>query len=230
MQQQFACVIFDIDGTLARTSELIFASFNHVISRHLGRTMSPREITGLFGPPEEGGLAKLFGIERAGPLMDELCEFYEAHHGSLASLHPGMDRVLAMLQQRHVPLAIFTGKGRRTTAITLKALGLHTAFDCIVTGDDVVHHKPHPEGLLKVLRQLGVSPEVALMVGDSPVDVAASRAASVQVASVLWDSMDPETVVASNGACVFHSAEELERWLQQRIPEQRSADRAMARE
>jgi len=230
MQQQFACVIFDIDGTLARTNELIFASFNHVIARHLGKTMSPQEITGLFGPPEEGGLATLFGVERAGPLMDELCEFYEAHHDSMASLHPGMDRVLALLQQRSVPLAVFTGKGRRTTGITLKALGLQNAFDCIVTGNDVVHHKPHPEGLQRVLRQLGVPPEAALMVGDSPVDVAASRAAGVPVASVLWDSMDPAKVVASNGGCVFHSAEELEHWLTQRIPERRRADGAMARE
>ena len=217
MQQPLSCVIFDIDGTIAKTNELIFASFNHVISRHLGRTMSPREIVELFGPPEEGALSALFGVDRAGPLMDELCDFYQARHDAMASLHPGIDRVLEFLKERDVPLAVFTGKGTRTTRITLETLGLRPFFDCIVTGNDVLNHKPHPEGILKVLEQLGAAAERALMVGDSPADIAASRAAGVRVASVLWDSYDPETVLASNSECVFFTVGEMERWLRARI-------------
>jgi HAD superfamily hydrolase (TIGR01509 family) len=219
MQQALSCVIFDIDGTMAKTNDLIFASFNHVISRHLGKTMSPREIIGLFGPPEEGALSALFGHERSGPLMDELCEFYHAHHATLASLHPGIDRVLEMLKGRGISLAVFTGKGTRTTNITLDALGLREYFDCVVTGNDVVNHKPHPEGILRVLAQIGVPAGAALMVGDSPVDVAASRAAGVPVASVLWDCHDPDAVVASNSECVFHTVNDMERWLRARLQE-----------
>ena len=217
MQQPLSCVIFDIDGTIAKTNELIFASFNHVISRHLGTTMTPTEIIRLFGPPEEGALSALFGLDRAPQMMDELCEFYQAQHGSMASLHPGMDRVLDFLKGRDVSLAVFTGKGSRTTSITLETLGLGSLFDCIVTGDDVIHHKPHPEGILRVLEEVGVPADEVLMVGDSPADVAASRAAGVRIASVLWDSYDPEAVIASNSECVFHTVQEMERWLRARV-------------
>jgi HAD superfamily hydrolase (TIGR01509 family) len=217
MRQPLSCVIFDIDGTIARTSDLIFASFNHVISRHLGKTMAPQEIMRLFGPPEEGALSALFGAERAGALMDELCTFYAAHHGAMASVHDGIDRILEFLRERNVCLAVFTGKGSRTTEITLESLGLRSFFQCVVTGNDVVNHKPHPEGILRILSATGMAAETALMVGDSPVDVAASRAAGVRVASVLWDSFNPDAVIASNSDIVFHTVSEMDRWLREHI-------------
>ena len=68
-----SCVIFDMDGTLTRTNQLIFASFNHVAEKYLGIRLSPEEIIALFGPPEEGGLSRLLGSAHAPDAMDELC-------------------------------------------------------------------------------------------------------------------------------------------------------------
>ena len=135
-------VLFDIDGTLTRTNELIFATFNFIATKYCGRTYEPREIIALFGPPEEGALLPIVGKDRLGAAMDDLCEFYRGHHHAMASLHAGMDDVLAFLKTRGIPLGIFTGKGRRTAMITLEALGIEGYFDMIVSGNDVVRHKP----------------------------------------------------------------------------------------
>jgi phosphoglycolate phosphatase-like HAD superfamily hydrolase len=81
-----------------------------------------------------------------------------------------------------------------------------------VTGNDVEHHKPHPDGIRQALERFGMEPSRALMVGDSVSDAKAARAAGVRIASVLWDAFDPEKVRAFNGACVFESVAAFDAW------------------
>ena len=70
----FSCIIFDIDGTLSQTNELIFATFNHVAEKYLGRTYTPPEIIGMFGPPEEIAVERLVGKEKFG---EAIADFYD---------------------------------------------------------------------------------------------------------------------------------------------------------
>jgi HAD superfamily hydrolase (TIGR01549 family) len=209
---RFSCVIFDLDGTLTQTNPLIFASFNHVAQRYLGRTYSPQEIISWFGPTEDVALAQLLGEQTAAEAMDELCRFYSTHHNEMARLHERVIDVLELLQQRNIRLSLFTGKGERTTRITLEAFGLSRFFDIVVTGDDVVHHKPAPEGIQQIMHRCGAGPEEVLMVGDSLADLQASRSAGVPIAAALWDSYDRTRVLAAQPDVVFHSAEEMLDW------------------
>ncbi|MBS1117193.1 MAG: Phosphoglycolate phosphatase [candidate division NC10 bacterium] len=211
------CVIFDLDGTLVRTNELIYASFNHLMERHLGRRMEPAEIVALFGPPEEGAIEKVFGPERTPALMKELLEFYAAQHSTLADMHEGIEELLRFLKERGIRIALFTGKGRWTTGITLGAFGLDGYFDLIVTGNDVERHKPDPEGIRLALDRFGLRPSQALMVGDSVSDAKAGHAAGVRVASVLWDAHDPERVRAVNSTCTFDSVASFDAWLRAQL-------------
>ena len=211
------CVIFDLDGTLVRTNELIYASFNHLMERHLGRRMEPAEIVALFGPPEEGAIEKVFGPERTPALMKELLEFYAAQHSTLADMHEGIEELLRFLKERGIRIALFTGKGRWTTGITLGAFGLDGFFDLIVTGNDVERHKPDPEGIRLALDRFGLRPSQALMVGDSVSDAKAGHAAGVRVASVLWDAHDPERVRAVNSTCTFDSVASFDAWLRAQL-------------
>lgn len=212
---RFSCVIFDVDGTLTRTNDLIFASFNHVAAKYLGKTFSPKEIVALFGPPEEGALARVLPAEVLDTAMNELCEFYEHHHASMAFLHPGLDGAIALLRKRNVKTAVFTGKGRRTALTTLRAFGLESSMDLIVSGNDVIEHKPHPEGIRKVLKTLAVPAEATVMVGDSLGDLRASRGAHVAMAAVLWDSYERERLLAAGPDYAFNSVPEFASWLEQ---------------
>ena len=201
-----------MDGTLTQTNQLIFASFNHITQKYLGKTFAPREIISWFGPPEEGALERLLGADRVGMAMDELCEFYRTNHAEMAFLHPGIQEVLQLLKERGTRLAVFTGKGRRTARITLDEFKLSHFFDYVVSGNDVVNHKPHPEGIQKVIRHFSLSPSDVLMVGDSLSDVNASRGASVKIAAVVWDSYDKERMLIAETDFVFHNVGEMLDW------------------
>jgi pyrophosphatase PpaX len=211
------CVIFDIDGTLTRTSELIFASFNHVASKYIGRTLTPREITALFGPPEEVAIARVVGDQDAPAAMSDLCSYYRDQHRSLASLHHGIEEVLRFLKEKNIRLAVFTGKGKRTAEITLGELQIAAYFDLIVSGNDVQHHKPHPEGIQKVLRAFDVHPRETLMIGDTVSDVRASRSAGVRMAAVLWDSYDKDRLLETSTDLRFFEVAEMFAWFRSHL-------------
>jgi HAD superfamily hydrolase (TIGR01509 family) len=217
LSDPLACVIFDVDGTLAKSNDLIFASFNHVAMKYLGKSLPDREIIGLFGPPEEGGLRRILDEDLVPEAMDDLCRFYEERHPAMASLHHGITDILDFLKEKQIRLAVFTGKGRRTATMTLEQLGISGYFDLTVTGSDVRHHKPHPEGIVQVLKTLGVAPDRTLMVGDSVSDVRASRAVGVAAATVLWDCYDRASVLREDAAFRFERVADLMEWLVSRI-------------
>jgi HAD superfamily hydrolase (TIGR01509 family) len=202
-----------MDGTLTRTNPLIFASFNHIASRHLGITLTPAEILALFGPPEEGGLARLLGRDDVREEMEDLCGFYAEHHDRLASLHDGILPVLHGLKARGIIRTLFTGKGRRTTEITMRAFGLEPLLDMVVTGSDVTRHKPDPEGILNILGSFGVARENTLMVGDSMADCRAARGAGVPFAAVTWDTTQEHVLRQASPDYLFPSVPDLAAFL-----------------
>lgn len=211
------CVIFDMDGTLTQTNQLIYDAFNDIAVRFQGRTYSPEAITAMFGPPEEGALLTIAGENRIDEAMHEYLKFYRARHNDLARLYPGILDLLIWLKQRGVRLALFTGKGIHTTTITMEMFGLKPYFDFVVTGNDVVNHKPSSEGIRKILDHFSLSPDDVLMVGDSPSDVKASHEAGVRIAAVLWDSYSKEKVLQLKTDYVFHDVAEFSSWLRSRF-------------
>jgi HAD superfamily hydrolase (TIGR01509 family) len=208
----FSAFVFDMDGTITNTNRLIFDSFNHIVQQYRGGTMSDREIAGLFGPPEEGALRVIVGDERLDEAMEKYLAFYRDHHRALASVYDGIPDVLDELYRRGVTLALFTGKGRHTTEITLDVLGLTRYFKKVVTGNDVVKHKPSGEGLIAILRDLALHPDHTIMVGDSPADILAAREAGIPVASVLWDAFNKDRVLQHPRDYTFHAVDEFSAW------------------
>ena len=211
------CIIFDMDGTLTQTNQLIFDSFNAIVERYQGKRLKDLEITALFGPPEEGALAKVVGEDLVPKVMGEYLEFYRSNHQRLATLYPGIRPLLDYLKSRKQYLALFTGKGVHTTRITLEEFGLTDLFDCVITGNDVEEHKPSGEGIRTILERFGLKPDQALMVGDSVADVKAARDAGVPVVSVVWDSYARERVVQMNGENIFETVADLHEWLRRKL-------------
>ncbi len=207
------CVIFDMDGTLTQTNRLIFDSFNYIALKYEGKKYSEPEITAMFGPPEEGALVNIVGREKIGQAMKEYLEFYSANHNALAQLFPGIKDVVIDLKKRGVHVALFTGKGIDTTSITLDKFGLTPYFDYVVTGSDVVNHKPSAEGIHKIIQYFRLQPDEVLMVGDAVADVKASREAGAKIAAVLWDSYGKEKVLQMKTDYVFHDVREFSEWL-----------------
>ena len=211
MTKLFDGFIFDIDGTLTSTNQLIFDSFNFIAKKYLSRTFTDDEIISLFGPTEDVILKQWCG-DRYEEARNDYYKYYSDHHG-IAGLYDGIKEILHHLKSKGYPIGIFTGKGRTASLITLEKLGVDHYFDLIVTGDDVENHKPSPEGILKFINHFGLKPGRVLMIGDSVSDVKASREAGTKIASVLWDSYGSEEVKTLNSDYFFYSVEELREFL-----------------
>ena len=211
MKEKFEGLIFDIDGTLTSTNELIFKSFNHIAKKYLNRTFTDNEIIALFGPTEDVILKEWCGNKFEGAKKDYY-KYYKSHH-NIAKLYPGIKELLDYLKSRRILLSIFTGKGRKASLITLEELSIINYFDLIVTGDDVVNHKPSSEGIMKFVDGYDLNKEEVLMIGDSVSDVKASKEAGIKIASALWDSYAAEKVKNLGSDYYFNTVDELREFL-----------------
>jgi HAD superfamily hydrolase (TIGR01549 family) len=212
---KFKGIIFDIDGTLTSTNKLILDSFNHITEKYLGKTFTFDEIASFFGPTEDKILKDMCG-ENFEEAKKDYYDYYDRNH-HIADLYPGMKDLLTYLKKKNILLSIYTGKGRKAAVITLKKLEIHDYFNLIITGDDVNEHKSSGEGIKKFIKKFNLENDKVLMVGDSPADVKASKAAEVKIASVLWDSYAKEKVLQLKSDYLFHSVEELRIFLEDNI-------------
>ncbi len=105
------------------------------------------------------------------------------------AVYPGIDETLTRLT---IPAAVFTNASTRSAGILLRAAGLDRHFAAVVTGDEVEHPKPAPDGLVTAGRLLGLEPDEIAYVGDSPNDLGCARAAgSLAVAAGWGELFDP---------------------------------------
>jgi pyrophosphatase PpaX len=210
--EKFTGIIFDIDGTLTSTNELIFATFNHIAEKYLQKQFTDKEITSMFGPTEDV-ILKQWCPDNYEAARKDYYDFYEKNH-SMADLYPGIIEILDILKKKNILLSIYTGKGRDASIITLKKLKIYDYFNLIITGDEVKEHKPSPEGITQFLEKFNLPKDKVLMVGDSPADIKASRTAGVKIASVIWDSYSKEDVLKLNPDYLFNSVAGLKEFLQ----------------
>jgi pyrophosphatase PpaX len=190
-------VLYDFDGTLADSTDLIMRCYRHTMATHLGAAPPDEEWLSGFGTPLETQIARFARTPReAEAMLDTYRLFQDEHHDRLLSPFPGAAETVAELARRGVALALVTSKRRRGTLMGLARCGITEHFDVIVTPEDVTHAKPHPEPVRVALARLGVAPEEALFVGDSPHDMAAGRAAGTRTAAALWGPFPREALLA----------------------------------
>lgn len=205
---KFDGYIFDIDGTITATNELIFETFRHVSKKYLNKSVTDQEIISLFGPTEDY-ILKDWMKDKYEEARVEYFDFYKANHLKMASAYDGIVDLLKEIKINNKLLSIYTGKGRDSSLITLEKVNAIKYFDMIVSGDDVEKHKPSPEGILVFLERFNLDKEKVLMIGDAPADIKAARDAGVKVASVLWDSYAKDEVLKMESDFYFETVDEL---------------------
>jgi len=185
--RRFSTFLFDLDGTLIDSIELIMASYQHTLRTHRGHV-----------PPDEIWLAGL-----GTPLRMQFRRFTDddaeieamvatyqahnlAHHDALVRDYPGVPEMVRALSARGTRLGVVTSKRRPGTMLGLAKGGFDGLFEVLVTADDVERPKPHPEPVERALEQLGAAAADTVFVGDSPHDLAAGKGAGVATAAVLW--------------------------------------------
>ncbi len=147
------------------------------------RSYTDEEIAALFGPSEEGIIRRLVPDG-----WEECLETYLAVYGEESARHarvfPGIGSALRLLKERGVALAIVTGKGAHSAAISLGDLGLAEHFDMVETGSPLGGVKP--QAIRSVLTKWDALPHRVAYVGDAPSDIEAAREAGVVPLGAAW--------------------------------------------
>lgn len=182
----FQGFLFDLDGTLIDTHELIRQSFRHAATTVLGEQLVDEVLMANVGQPLMKQMELLGGPDQAQELFETYREYNHARHDEFIREYPGIEDVLTELKARGAKLAIVTSKSRETVDMAFDIIPIDRFFDTVVVTDDTENHKPHPQPLLLAMRRLDVTPAESVYIGDSPFDIKAGQAAGAATAAVGW--------------------------------------------
>jgi phosphoglycolate phosphatase-like HAD superfamily hydrolase len=214
--ENIKAIIFDLDDTLANTLPLCIKAFKESIQPLINREISDAEIIATFGPSEEGTIMALAPDQYQQGVADYL-GYYESFHEMCPVPFAGIKELLIILKQKGVYMAMVTGKGRHSTDISLKYLGLEGYFSMIETGSPEGPRKA--AGIKAVLDTLpGIKKREVLYVGDAPSDITASREAGIPVAAAAWaETAEPEVLNTCEPDAMFFSVADFSSWLFKRL-------------
>ena len=177
-------LIFDLDGTLIESKWDIAASVNLTLAE-LG--LSERPLEEIFGFVGDGvkQLLRLSVGENSRVTYDEILRVfrgqYLAHCLDRTTFYPGIREMLTHFAGKRK--AVATNKAIEYTNVILQGLGADH-FECVVGGDHGFGLKPEPGMLLHVMKELNVSPEQTVLIGDSTNDINGGHNAGIRVCAV----------------------------------------------
>lgn len=201
-------ILFDNDGTLVDTYQLILDSFRYATRTVLGHELPEAVVMEKVGQPLVTQIADFDSdpVVRQ-RLWDAYQAFNHAHHDAAVSLFPGIKDALQQLASAGYALGVVTSKRHRLCARGLDITGIAPYFSCLVGKEDCDTYKPAPGPVLAGARQLGFPPEQCIYIGDSPYDLESGNAAGAQTIAALW-GMFPRSVLAAchpNAECAAAS-------------------------
>jgi pyrophosphatase PpaX len=192
-------ILFDLDGTLIDTTDLILRCFSHSWRAVYGLEHARAALIATFGIPLREAMRRLLAqaggnttdgdddlIER---LLAEYRSFNVANHDVIARPFEGARPVIETLRHRGYAIGVVTSKGRDLATRGLQLCALDELLHAAICLEDTRVHKPAPEPILAALERLKVSREEAAYVGDSCHDIVAGRRAGVKTVAALWGPM-----------------------------------------
>ncbi|HEB87141.1 MAG TPA: HAD family hydrolase [Gammaproteobacteria bacterium] len=211
-------VLFDLDGTLADTAPDLAAALNAVrLSK--GKPALPFEK--IRPAVSRGGKALIevgFNLppdsDKAENLRLQLLDHYRENIACHTRLFPGMDRVLAHIENNGSNWGVVTNKPGWLTEPLMAELNLKQRAACIVSGDTLDERKPHPAPLLHACQLAGSPPEHCVYIGDAERDMIAGNRAGMHTLLALFGYIGETDRPLEWGAdATLKSPEELLHWL-----------------
>jgi len=187
-------ILVDLDGTLIDTMELILSSARHAFEEWPVRPTDEEWVRGIGTPLVQQLRAYAANDDEVALLLARYRRYQNEHHDRLTRCYDDVPDVIAALADRGHQMAVVTSKASPIAHQSLAFVGLDHFFPVVVGYDDTARHKPDPEPVRVALSRLGVSPDDAVFVGDSPHDILAGNGADVMTIAALWGPFDRETL------------------------------------
>ncbi|MEH6953624.1 pyrophosphatase PpaX [Neobacillus drentensis] len=185
MKNKITTILFDLDGTLIDTNELIISTYLHTLEKYYPSKYQREDVLPFLGPT----LHEAFGSINP-DLVEEMVLEYRAfniaNHDELVTEFAGVFETVQSLKDKGYKLGIVTTKRHDVTLKGLRLMDLERFFEVVVTYDHVSKTKPDPEPIFKALEQLNSTPEETMMVGDNYHDILAGKNAGTVTAGCAW--------------------------------------------
>jgi beta-phosphoglucomutase len=184
--------VFDFNGTLSNDEPLLLRVYTELFRRHLGWDLTPDDYFRRLAGRSDREIIETAVAEHAvgdATLVDTLFEERRDRYRELVAerspIEPAAAALVGLLRAHAVPLAIVTGAQRVDVDLVLGRSDLATAFDVIVTEEDVRRGKPHPEGFELAAGRLGADPSAVLVFEDSVFGIRAAHGAGMSCIGVV---------------------------------------------
>ena len=200
---RYSTLLFDLDGTVLDTKDLILASFHYACDRVMGCRLPDEQLLELVGIPLTEQMARL-----APDCADELVVEYREHnamaHEQYIKCFPSMPETIQFFYDAGWPLCIVTSKLGSSARQGLDSFDLTKYFRFVVGSDETERHKPDPEPLLFAANLMGAEPTECIYIGDSPYDMQAARAAGMLAVGAAWGMFQPETLIEAGAQLLVY--------------------------
>lgn len=208
-------VVFDADGTLFNSFELIYEAYQHIAETH---GYAAPDIAAVreqlrFARPLHEILREFFPTANISELLETNNTFFVSNALKIEG-YEGLHDLLARLSAQDIALAILTGDTSKINDL-LAIHGVDHYFTSVVHSERVINHKPHPEGFLLAAKECGVRPTSAVMVGDSPNDIEAGKqAGALATIGITHGNASREDLQAAQADFIIDSLVDLPQVLQ----------------
>ncbi|MFE8696552.1 pyrophosphatase PpaX [Cytobacillus sp. FJAT-53684] len=197
MNKQVNTVLFDLDGTLIDTNELIISSFLHTLGNYYPDRFKREDVIPFLGPTLKETFESI-DAEKVDEMIAVYRKFNLSQHDLLVKEFDGVFQTVQQLKEAGFKIGIVTTKVLMVVEKGLKLTKLDSLFDVIVALDHVEKPKPDPEPILKAMELLGSKPEETIMVGDNSHDILGGKNAGTKTAGVAWSVKGKEFLLGFN--------------------------------
>jgi pyrophosphatase PpaX len=202
-------LLFDLDGTLVDSIELILSSFRYTFRQHVGDVPPDSKWIAGLGTPLFTQLKEFTQDDALARAMIATYRQYQlAHHDEFMRSYEGVSEAMAELRARGHTTAVVTSKMSDLAVRALDFTGLRDTIDVVIGMEDTQRHKPDPEPVRVALAKLGRAANEAVFLGDSPHDIASGNAAGVITVAAQWGPFSRQELDAAKpGYQVLRMAE-----------------------
>ncbi len=205
--KHYTAYLFDVDGTLLDTTELIYRSFVYTLHRFADKEITRETAVRHMGLPLRDQIETYLGPmsdERYGEIAGAHMEHQLRIYPDFLALFPGVVKMLALLRERGARIAAVTSRRMHSLNLYLKEMEIDGFFHARITPESTKRHKPHPEPALKALELLGAAAGETVFVGDSEFDMRCGAAAGVDTAFAAWGN-EGLLPAGASATCVLES-------------------------
>lgn len=201
-------ILFDLDGTLINSIDLVVAAWQHASDEVLGKSLTREDVLPWIGLPLTDTMAEQGG-EKVDALRASYDDYMMANHDDMVTAFPGLPEMIDDLAVYDVGTAVVTAKGRKLAERGLRVAGYPETLHVAAAMEDTREHKPNPAPLLAALAHEGAHASDAVYVGDAIYGLQAAEAAGIPAIGVTWGAGKSEALHQQRAVAFADAPDEL---------------------